>query len=218
MEEVLAIWPGPDGPVVARRDGVFDLLAEQALFQGRVDAAHGDLEGFVVASQGALIRGAEATELSGVRRLRVQGDQLLLLRCQGPECWVEQDGLTLGTAEEDSALGFTERGAIWGVPGSDALGAAGELRSPEGRELEGLEGEHLGRALCGDFAAGVHNLLSVPNQSRVRSLTGGMELAIESGREGGAMILACQADSLAVAQPTWLEGGRVWVFELPLGG
>lgn len=218
MEGVISVWAGPFGPQVARADGVFDVLEDEQLFSGAVVAAHGDGESFVVASQVELFQGEQVTALSGVRRIWVEGEQVLLLRCTESRCWAELGGVDLGPAEWTSALSFHEGEPVWGEP-AQAAGEEGRgaIRDRDGVRIEGLIGEHLGQALCQDFGAGEHNLKTLPNQSRVRSLGGGTEVAIASGREAAPMTLACNQDYLAIGQPTWAGGGRVWVLERPLG-
>ena len=220
-EQVLGVWAGPEGPRIAVPDGVWDLLQDVQLFSGSVVAAHGDGERFVVASQGELIQGEQIESISGIRRVYVDGERVLLLRCTEQRCWAElhEEGLEpleLGPAGPSSALAFSDGTPVWGEPNKAEDLAQGAVRDSNGPRLQGLEGEHLGQAICADFAAGEHNLKTLPNQSRVRSLSGGVELAIASGREGAAMTVACDDAHLAVGQPTWLDGGRVWVFELPL--
>ncbi|MFT5586427.1 MAG: hypothetical protein ACI9VR_004025 [Cognaticolwellia sp.] len=222
VDQVLAMWAGPEGPRIASPNGVWDLSQDRQLFSGPVVAAHGDGERFVVASQGELIQGDQSRTVSGIGRVRMDGERVLLLRCSDQRCWVEiyeegLDALELGPAGPSSALVFSKGNPVWGEPKKSEKLAKGAIRDSAGILQQGLEGEHLGQAICGDFAAGEHNLRTMPNQSRVRSLSGGLELAFESGREGAAMTLACDDSYLAVGQPTWLEGGRVWVFELPLG-
>lgn len=218
MEGVISVWAGPSGPQLARPDGVFDVRLEQQLYSGPVVAAHGDAAGFVVASQAELIQGERSTPISGVRRIWVEGEKVLLLRCSESRCWAELEGEELGGAERASALGFHDGEPVWGVPAmEEGEEAQGAIWDRQGVRLEGLVGEHLGQALCQDFGAGEHNLKTLPNQSRVRSLGGGLEVAIASGREAAPMTLACNEDHLAIGQPTWAEGGRVWVLERPLG-
>ena len=216
MEGVVSVWAGPSGPQLALRDGVLDVVLDQQLYSGVVLAAHGDAKGFVVASRGELIHEAGVQQIPGVQRIWVQEDQALLLRCSDSRCWTELDGVELGPAEPKSALGFFEGEPVWGEPEAEREHAAGSIRDSQGPRVAGLEGEHLGQALCAGFGAGEHNLTTLPNQSRVRSLSGGVEVAIESGREAAPMTLACDGERLAIGQPTWHEGGRVWVLELPL--
>ncbi len=207
------LWAGPDGPRAATDAGVLDLALEASVYEGPVVAGRGQGARLVVASEGELIVDGVNQELAGVRGIRVGSGGILLLRCAGPACWVELDGVQLGASEEGAALAWQGERPLWGAPDlAEELGE-GRVLDPEGVVLRGEAAEHLGQGICSDFAVGEHNLHARPNQSRIRSLNGTGEVAIGTGHEGGAVVLACDAQHLAMAQPTWLEGGRIWVVD-----
>ena len=90
---------------------------------------------------------------------------------------------------------------------------AGRVFAGEDILLEGTAEEALGLAVCADFAAGVHNLRSMPNATWIRSVRGEGDLALESGAPWGRTVLACDGERLAIGQPNFEGGGRVWVVE-----
>lgn len=213
VSELRGLWAGPEGPRAATDARVEDLALDAILYEGPVLAAHGFGEQLVVASEAELIVDGSAQELAGVRGIRSGLGGILLLRCEGPVCWVELEGERLGPSEEGAALAWQEDRPLWGDPDLGEELGEGRVLDPDGVVLRGGRGEHLGQGICSDFAVGEHNLHARPNQSRIRSLHGTTEVAIASGHEGGPLVLACDEAHLAMAQPTWLEGGRVWVVD-----
>lgn len=162
-------------------------------------------------------------ELGGVERLAMGWERLLLQVCQGDACevlawsFVTSDTTLLGPSGRGGGLVEVGGVAWWGDPQLEDEQGRGVVRSEDGDELEGIEGDHLGRSLCPGYAAGVFNTIAVPARLRLVPLAGGSVISVDQAPPGRAPTLACGDDLLMVGLPKdglhqWGEG-RVLVVE-----
>jgi hypothetical protein len=91
------------------------------------------------------------------------------------------------------------------------------VRCEDGREIHGLGGDHLGRAIGGGWTAGTFNKWVVPARARVVPLDGGEVLALEEGAEGQPLAVAAEEGLLVVGAPYEANGGGPAgaVYEVP---
>ncbi len=163
-------------------------------------------------------------QLPGVQQLAVGFERLLLLACDGELCevsaWDPGDGRVeyLAQAGPGGALVEVDGVAWWGDPQLDQPTATGVVCSEEGRCIEGLEGDHLGRRLCATHAAGVYNTWLTPARLRLVPLEEGTVLAIDRAAPSRPPALHSHGGQLAVGLPSdglnsWGDG-RVLLVEL----
>jgi hypothetical protein len=87
-----------------------------------------------------------------------------------------------------------------GDPRWDEPEAGGTVYAEDGREIEGLPGDHLGAAIGGGYTAGTFNKWVVPARGRVVPLDGGIVFDLEVGAEIQP-ILVGGGDPLVVGAP-----------------
>jgi len=160
---------------------------------------------------------------AGVTRLFVGSERVLMLACDGDcQAWAWDLGSAEAVSLGDAGAGgdIVEVGGVawWGDPELERDLGAGRVCAEDGRCLEGLEGDHLGRRLSTTHAAGVYNTWIVPARLRLVPLDGGTVLAIDRAPASRAPALHSQGGRLAVGLPqdglnSWGEG-RVLVVEL----
>ena len=225
------VWWAGGEPFAARAStGVFAVGAEQAELRwetpGAVVFAAGDMDaGFrVVAATASAVQLWDADgvlqarlALPGVQQLAVGLERLLLMGCDGGSCeayaWDPQSDIleTLGAAGDGGAVVEVDGLAWWGDPQLERPTGAGMVCSEEGRCLEGLEGDHLGRRLCATHAAGVFNTWITPARLRLVPLGEGPILAIDRAAPSRPPALHSRDGRLAVGLPSdglagWGEG------------
>jgi hypothetical protein len=153
---------------------------------------------------GALV---ERLVVPGVQRVALGWDRLLLVACEGEACealaWYPDTAelAVLGGAGDGGAVVEVDGVAWWGDPELGRQGAAGRVCAEDGRCIDGLEGDHLGRSLCASHAAGVFNTWIVPARLRLVPLEGGAVLAVDQGTSARAPALHCDGSWLAIGMP-----------------
>jgi hypothetical protein len=203
------VWETPGAQVFAAGEGSAGFVVAAASAQG-VQLWDGD--GIAVAR----------LDLAGVQRLAVGWERVLLSVCEADRCevlaWEPVRGETevLGVAGQGGDLVEVDGLAWWGDPQLDTPTGTGRVCAEDGRCLEGLEGDHLGRRLCATHAAGVFNTWIVPARLRIVPLEGGEVLAVDRGAPSRPPALDSQDGLLAVGLPSdglngWNEGRVLWV-------
>lgn len=232
------VWWLDGAPVAARaEDGVYRLDADPAVrvvdAPGALVYAAGEMD------EGPRIAAASASDVSvwdgdgqriaslaltGVQRLAIGARRLLMVRCEDGACdalaWEPgaDQPETLGEAGDGGAVMERDGVAWWGDPELEQDAAAGRVCDEDGRCLDGIEGDHLGRSLCDGFAAGVYNTWTVPARLRLVSLDEGPTLAVDRAPASRPPALHRDGDSLAIGLP--MDGlhergeGRVLVVAL----
>ncbi len=232
------VWWAEGQAFAARAsDGVYavDAAVAERLWEtpgARVFAAGETVGGFRVAAatdQGVQLWDGDGVamarlELAGVQQLAVGRERLLVGACEGLSCqvlsWEPAGGqpILLGEAGPGGGLVEIEGVAWWGDPQLETPTGAGRVCSEDGRCIDGLEGDHLGRRLCSSHAAGVFNTWIVPARLRIVPIEGGSVIAVDRAAPSRPPALHCQDGLMAVGLPTdglhgWGEG-RVLVVEL----
>ncbi len=215
------VWWHGDAPVAARADdGVYSVDADeaQALWRtpGAVSFAAGWMDdGFRVAAasgRGVALWDGEglavgSVTIEGVQRVAVGEERVLMLSCDvgcRALAWVPgTDELTvLGDAGDGGAVIEVDGLAWWGDPQLERDDGPGEVCAEDGRCLQGLAGDHLGRSLCAGYAAGVFNTWLVPARLRLVPLEGGAVLAVDSASPSRPPSLHREGDLLVLGLPT----------------
>lgn len=147
--------------------------------------------------------GGESWAQSGVQALAVGDARLLGLVCDGGcvlRAWGEQvEDLMEG--EAGGAVAEWEGVAWAGFPADDDAEGAGRACAEDGRCVEGIPGDHLGRHIGGGHVAGEFNKWQVPARARILSLDGGPTLAMEEGAETQPVTLDGRDGLLVVGAP-----------------
>ncbi len=187
-------------------------LPEAMVFAG------GEGQWTVATAEGVHTSQGQSYSLTGVRRLAVDGNRILALACNdGCEVWEIGDTLlALGNAGPSGAVGFWNGEAWWSDP-QEEEGGRGLVYSEGGAELEGLEGDHLGRSLGGGYVSGAMNWRVAPRRIRLLSLEGQSTLAVVRSAGARPVLLAGDPDTLVVGIPGWTQEGQkagaTWVVE-----
>lgn len=105
---------------------------------------------------------------------------------------------------EGGALGEWQGRAWAGSPEDATPDGAGRVCAEDGACIDGLAGDHLGRALGGGYAAGTFNKWIVPARARFVPLEGGVTQAMEDGQEDQPVTVAGDADGVWFGAP-WFE-------------
>ncbi len=140
--------------------------------------------------------GVQALAASETRVVALVCDEGCGLRAWNPELTAEVAAPDL-PAGEGGALALDGDGLCAGDPELADTRGAGRVACEDGRDAEGVEGEHLGLAIGAGYAAGVFNKHAVPERGRIVPLAGGEVLVLEGG---------------AVGQPLRVAGGGGWLF------
>lgn len=148
------------------------------------------------------------------------GDQgrVLRLSCEGDACRVTLDDQPLDDVGPGGAVGFHGDLACWGDPALAQPDGGGVVRCDDGRSVQGLVGEHLGRSLAGGRAAGVVDKWIVPARGRIHPLDGGQVWAVADTVENARLVLAQDQGLLVVGVPEHAvrtaDHGAVYIVDL----
>jgi len=232
------VWWNQGRPFAAQPlTGVFDIGGEEAELLWETPGANVFAVGWMADVFRVATATAEGVQLwdeagailarldqAGVQQLAIGHDRVLLIRCVEAGCeataWrPEGEALeVLGSAGDGGAVIEVEGVAWWGDPQLERATGAGRVCAEDGRCIEGIEGDHLGRRLSSTHAAGVFNTWALPARLRLAPLDGGPVLAIDRAPPSRPPALHSQGGSLAVGLPSdgvsgWGEG-RVLVVAL----
>jgi hypothetical protein len=148
----------------------------------------------------------------GVVSLASGQERLLAVICDG-ECGAfafTPEGVPLGRVAEAGQLGAVAEwnGVAWaGAPDWETDKAPGKVCSEEGVCVEGLEGDHLGRAVGGGFTVGMFNKEITPPRARIVPLEGGTVYVMEEGAELQEIAVGGGEGRLVVGAPYVAYGG-----------
>lgn len=186
-------------------DGVYE-VSTGALVRETPDARlFAGADGAWVSASPDKVRADDGREwsLSDVRSLAVGEGRILALACgEGCVAYELGDAITpLGAAGEGGQVALWDGVAWWSDPESARTEGAGRVWSERGELVEGLAGDHLGRAIGGGYAAGALNPSQVPVRARVVPLAGGEVLALDRAVETRPLALAGDEGALLVGVP-----------------
>jgi hypothetical protein len=211
VPHALALWFDGEHRMVGTRDGLYRdgervLAVDQALlWAGSEDRWIGvgaeslfDDRGQVVPYEGRVVD------------VDVDEERWLALICD-EDCAALDSSGELGRAGERGRVDLSSGRACWSDPQAQP---GGRVECEDGLRLEGLEGDHLGAALDGAWAAGQLNLKVVPNRLRIVPLDGGTVLSMDRYQPGMPPSLAV-SEELVLGLPWGLEQGRVLAAALP---
>lgn len=217
--ELRGLWAGPMGPRYATGQAIVDLADGELARVDGLRAASGDGEDWIASGPQSLRFPEQVLELASEPwGVEMGPDGWLARVCEGADCvlWWMADGeprVSLGESERGGPLAFAPDGTpLQGFPG--AQDGSGRVDAGEDTLIEGEGQQGMGSGLCGRFAAGVHDLHAMPNHTRVLALRGEGGFALEAGAPWGRTTLACDGEHLAIGQPGFEGGGRVWVLPI----
>lgn len=199
-------WVGWRGEALVRvgvREAVIGEVAAPELSRGSVWASS---EGAVYfATDRDLHRqGGGSVEVAGVTALAASDTRVVAMVCAS-SCQLRAWSVDLAAELAAPALPAGVGGALSlegdvlcaSDPELDLSRGAGRVACEDGREIEGLPGEHLGASIGGGYTAGVFNKHDVPERGRIVPLAGGEVYVVEGG---------------ALGQPLRVAGGGGWLF------
>lgn len=202
LRQRLEVEAGPQTRFVDAPSGLLWLLPgqERGAFHGaEVERTPTAAQALAVCADG---EERQVEEAGGAVACGPEGEDLRRTACRAQTCEVWLDGVPVGTSSPGSALGFVEGVACWGEAALQEAGAPGALRCADGREVLGVDDEHLGLSLGAGRAGGRATVALRPMRARLLPLDPSRPaLAVELVAEGSALALAEAEELLLVGAP-----------------